>query len=52
MSAITIRATFALAIPIAESGPVWSAMTPTFMANSVMFTLPSLQATGPALLMG
>src|SRR5262245_4447038 len=29
MSPTTIRATFALAIPTNESGPVWSAMTPT-----------------------
>jgi hypothetical protein len=31
MSLITILATFALAIPKNESGPVWSVMTPTLM---------------------
>jgi len=31
MSSTTIFATLALAIPMNESGPVWSAMTPTLM---------------------
>ena len=34
MSPMTILATLALASPIIESGPVWSAMTPTLMGSS------------------
>src|SRR5262245_15676517 len=36
MSLMTILATLALAIPTNESGPVWSAITPTLMDDSVM----------------
>src|SRR6266536_1421305 len=34
MSSTTMRATLALAMPTNESGPVWSAITPTLMAES------------------
>src|SRR5213592_3572554 len=34
MSLITILATFALAIPMNESAPVWSVITPTLMDDS------------------
>src|SRR6478735_4281498 len=33
MSPMTMRATFAFATPMIESGPVWSAMTPTLMGS-------------------
>ncbi len=33
MSPMTILATLALAVPTNESGPVWSAMTPTLMGS-------------------
>src|SRR5579862_1048036 len=36
ISLITILATLALAIPMNDSGPVWSAITPTLMDDSVM----------------
>ena len=36
MSSMTILATLALAMPTNESGPVWSAITPTLMDDSVM----------------
>ena len=36
MSLMTIFATLALAMPMNESGPVWSAMTPTLMDASFM----------------
>ena len=46
MSSITIFATFALAMPMNESGPVLSVMTPTLMdvVNSVVACL--LSQTG------
>ena len=36
MSSITILATFALAMPMNDSGPVWSVMTPTLMGSDLM----------------
>ena len=35
MSPMTILATLALASPTNESGPVWSAMTPTLMGRAL-----------------
>ena len=34
MSSMTIVATFAFAMPMTESGPVWSVMTPTLIGPS------------------
>src|SRR5205809_2098425 len=42
MSPITMRATFALATPTNESGPVWSAITPTLMVRGLDMIPPSL----------
>ena len=45
MSSITILATLALAMPMNESGPVWSAITPTLIDGSLMAI--SSVAAGP-----
>src|SRR6185436_9347422 len=40
ISSMTMFATFALAIPIAESGPVWSVTTPTLIGEWLMARSP------------
>ena len=40
MSSMTILATFALAMPMNESGPVWSVTTPTLIDESFIAPFP------------
>ncbi len=50
MSSITIRATFALAMPMNESAPVWSVITPTLMGSMIppIESAPPIHADGEA----
>jgi hypothetical protein len=41
MSSITILATFALAMPMKERGPVWSVITPNLMGRPDEAAFPS-----------